>query len=422
MNKSNKFTVKGFNVALIPHKSDISFVGIAVKNGSNYETPSQEGFSHFCEHMFFKGTKNRTYEQLNKEFALIGANQNAYTDNTFVLYHMTLPKQNVTKSVELISDMFFNSVFEPEEIEKEKQVINEEINMYEDNPVYWFYNRVGTEVFNRKIGHPIIGTNETVNSVTSSKLKKYLSKTINRNNVMFVVVGDHTKKDIVKVFSNIFDSENPESLESIQDGEVNSYNGKMWKSGLDFNSQICISHPSAMQSMAQIIYPLFPAGHKYVDTSKIVINSLGGGMYSYMFDKIREKQGLAYSTGAFRSEMEYGKLDSLSLYAMLDNKNIQKFYESSDDIIKDIRENGLKQDIFECAKMDLISTIARKAETSEGLSNYFKSIFSNESKPLDISGRIKKIQKISIKECNHVFEDIFSQKRIQIYMKTNKSQ
>jgi predicted Zn-dependent peptidase len=414
MFKTNVFNVNGVRVLHIKNSSPVSFVGIAVKNGSNYEKPHQEGLSHFCEHMFFKGTEKRNYEQINQEFALIGADPNAYTSNTFVMYHLTLPKKNVSKAFDLLSDMFFNSQFEQSEIEKEKTVINEEINMYDDNPICWFSDYVGKTVFNRSIGHPVIGNKNVVNSVTSKKIKAYLNSTINIRNIMVVIAGNHTEKELAKIISDNL----PVNHEYLKGGSINAYNGKMWKNGLDFSQPIFVENVNASQGAANIIYPYYPDGHKSHLVSKVLINVIGGGMYSYMFNEIREKLGLAYATGAYRYEMEYGKIDALSLYAYLDSKNIDLFFDSVDKMFNMISKEGIDKNIFKCAKMSLISNVAKNSETSEGLARNYKAFFEGES---DMNDKLKQIEKIKIEDCNILLKETIEQKNIKIYMKSTKN-
>jgi predicted Zn-dependent peptidase len=410
--KVSTFFVKGVKVALIHHKSPISFAGVTVKNGSNYEKPSQEGLSHFCEHMFFKGTKSRTYEKLNKEFALIGASQNAYTSNSFVLYHMTVPYKNINKAFNLLNDMFFNSVFDNAEIEKEKDVINEEIKMYQDNPQYWFYDKVGEKILTRPIGHPVIGNEGIVNAVTSTKIKNYLNGSINRNNFMFIIVGNHTEKQIAKILEDNI----PNDHSYLKDGVISFYKGALWKKGLNFDERIVIENKNAQQSIAEIIFPYISKGDENYYASKILGNALGGGMYSYLFNQIREKMGLAYSTGFYSSEMEYGKLALCSVYAYLDKKNIDKFYKEARKILNNVNKNGLDEDIFQCAKMQLLSSKSKKIETSSGLSSYYKSIFNGEN----IKDEIQQIEKVEINDCNNILNSLLYSRNVEICMKSTK--
>jgi len=414
MATSSVFKVNGVNVLFINHVSPISFAGIAVKNGSNYEKSSQEGLSHFCEHMFFKGTEKRNYEQINKEFALIGASPNAYTSNTFVLYHLTLPSKNIYKAMDLLSDMFFNSTFEQSEIEKEKMVIQEEITMYEDDPQSFFFNYVGQTAYSRAIGHPVIGNKDVVRSVNTNKIKSYLKSTINKNNLMFVIVGNHTKKEVIDIVSNNL----PEDHVYLQDGTVNEYKGRLWKEKLDFSTISFIENVNATQSIANIIYPYYHCADKNYYTGKVLENVIGGGMYSYLFNEIRAKKGLAYSTGAFKTEMEYGKLNTINFYAMLDTKNVFKFYEVVDEILVDISKNGIKKDLFDCAKMSIVSDIAKCSETSEDLSSHFKMAFLGET---DCNKRLKMATMVKINDCNDLLKDMLSKAHLHIYMKSTKS-
>jgi len=157
--------INGFKVANIYNNSNITFMGIGVIAGSNFEMPDIYGISHFSEHMFFKGTKNRNWKQINEEFASIGASQNAYTDNTEVLYHCTFPTKSLKQAIDLMGDMFFNSLCPIEELKKERKVILEEKKGYDDDHTSFFYESIGKEFFVKEKGHPTIGTTKTIKSI-----------------------------------------------------------------------------------------------------------------------------------------------------------------------------------------------------------------------------------------------------------------
>ena len=168
------FEINGIKVANIKNSSENALFGIATISGSNYETPKIAGISHFTEHMMFKGTKTRNWNDINMEFAKLGVNNNAYTSNNEVFYHTTCPKENVEPVIDLMLDMLFNSTVPAEEFEKERNVIMEEKKMYDDNPSFAFDAAIGEKLIVWDKGHDVIGEFETLQSLTREDLLGFL--------------------------------------------------------------------------------------------------------------------------------------------------------------------------------------------------------------------------------------------------------
>jgi len=152
-------------------------IGIWVNVGSYNENEETNGLSHFIEHMLFKGTKNRKANEIAEEIDNLGAQMNAYTSKECTSFYVKVLEENINEALDILSDMFFNSLFSPEEIEKEISVVIEEIKMYEDSPEDIVYDKLSEIIFNDSpIAFNILGTEKNLKTFTSDKVKKYMEE------------------------------------------------------------------------------------------------------------------------------------------------------------------------------------------------------------------------------------------------------
>jgi len=228
----DRFKVNGIEVVNINNDSEIAFLGVAMIAGSNYETEPIAGISHYIEHMFFKGTEKRNWSQIADDFAKLGVAPNAYTNNTEVLYHMTCPLENVEPTAEILLDMLFNSTFPEEEIEKERAVILEEKKMYDDNPKYAFAQETSEKFFAWDKGHNIIGTDETISSISRDDMVAYLDKRCNLGNFIFICCGNVDSEDLRTYIGRNTLLIHPYLVE----GEMNKVSGDFWNESFMANN------------------------------------------------------------------------------------------------------------------------------------------------------------------------------------------
>lgn len=177
-------------------------IGVWIKTGSRNETPELNGVSHFLEHMFFKGTTKRNAREIAESFDSIGGQVNAFTSKEYTCYYAKVMDNHASYALEILADMFFNSTFDGEELKKEKNVVYEEIKMYEDTPDDIVHDLLSKAVYeNHPLGYPILGTENTLETFNSDTLKKYVHDMYTPDKVVVSIAGNVDEKLIKEVES-----------------------------------------------------------------------------------------------------------------------------------------------------------------------------------------------------------------------------
>ena len=319
-------------------------VGVFVKTGSRDESDTEEGISHVLEHMIFKGTPNRNYFEISDEIDYLGANVNAHTTKEETVFYINALTQFLGKSVDILFDIVTNSMIDERELEKEKDVIVEEIKMYKDSPDDLVFEMNYADSINGQYGKPIIGTEASVKGFTADKIRKYYKERYTKDNILIVVSGNFDKEEILQKIDEYFGK--------LADTKVNRHekidflfnSGKKTVSK-DINQvNICISHQSEDYNSKNKIY------------TDILANVIGGSMSSRLFQEIREKNGLAYSVYTYNQYYLSGGLTSTYIGTNLEN--YEKAIEITLSEFKKLRENGVTEVELQKAKNKYMSRIA----------------------------------------------------------------
>jgi predicted Zn-dependent peptidase len=281
-----KVLKNGLRVITIPLKgTSVATVFVLVKTGSKYEEKSLSGISHFLEHMLFKGTKKRpspldVAETLDK----VGGVYNAFTGGDYTGYYAKVDASFVSLAIDWVSDIYINSLLPKEEIEKEKGVIKEEINMYYDNPMSY------TQILFQKLlygdqpaGWDVAGTKESVSKIKREDLFQYINSQYVSENTVVIVAGNIRKKEIEdmvsKKFSNIKKGSSIKNIPVIENQK---------------SPQVISFYKETDQTHLCLGARSFNIFHKHRYAQEIVATLLGGMMSSRLFIKVREELGLAY--------------------------------------------------------------------------------------------------------------------------------
>lgn len=285
----------GLNVVRIPMPGVNSVTVLALANtGSRYEAVSEQGIAHFFEHIVFKGTKNYSDAQvLAGAIDAIGADFNAFTSKEYTGYYVKSASSHIETSLDVVSDMLLAPNIKQEDIDREKGVIIEEINMYEDNPASKVGNLFETLLFDGSgLGHDILGTKETVSSITSADFRRFLKKWYGLNNMVLVVSGD----------AKIVESEKTLDL-------ITKYFGKETepRESKRVNTQaISQKELKISQEKLSVTYKKTEQAHLCIgwlglereDSRRYALSLLstvlGANMSSRLFTEVREKRGLCY--------------------------------------------------------------------------------------------------------------------------------
>ncbi len=285
-------------------------VGIWVKVGSRHEPPALNGISHFLEHMFFKGTKRRTAKDIAYETDSLGAELNAFTSRETTTFYVKVLDEFLDDGLDLLSDIFMNSIFPDEDIEKEKKIIKEEIKMVEDTPDDYVHDLFNQTIWGQYgIGQPVLGRRETIRTFTRDDLLAHIRKYYGTKDIVISCAGnfDHTRLLALldKNLGSLRRGSEPER------GDPPAYQSTVRVFSKELaEAHICMGYRGIPQASRQR-YCLF------------TLNTiLGAGVSSRLFQEIREKRGLAYAIYSFIAS--YSDTGLWGVYAGVSRKRVRE--------------------------------------------------------------------------------------------------
>lgn len=363
-------------------------VGLWVENGSRNENKANSGISHFIEHMFFKGTENRTALQIAECIEDVGGQINAFTGKEATCFYVKALDSYLELSLDVISDMLFNSKFSPEDIEKEKSVIIEEINMSEDSPEDVLSDLHSVAIWgDDAISLPILGTEDTVKSFTREQIVKYISSYYIPENSVISIAGK-------------FDPENIEKLVQKYFGNWNSTNKKLTKySKPEILSKNLFKKKSIEQLHISIGIPGIETGSEDLYSLLLLSNVFGGGASSILFQKIREEKGLCYSIYSYISA--FMNTGVVNIYTSLNPKYAADAINMIKEEINKFVQNGISDDKLVKAKEQLKGSyiLGLESTSSRMFSNGKSVLFLNKIKtPTDLIEKINRIDRHKLEE------------------------
>ena len=349
-------------------------IGFWLKTGSANEPSDINGISHFIEHMLFKGTKKRSYLDIDKEIDIMGGALNAFTGNELTCFYTKVLAKNYERAIDLLTDIMFNSLFSASEIEKEKLVVLQEIMGAQDDPYDYVHDLFHKDFYGNSLyGNPILGTAETIQGFDRNKIIKYFNEYYIPKNIIVSVAGniDHNKvvESIDKFIKKFYKENNKAELNNssvnnnaIADnlGNLNCANKKISKNYGEFFHN---------KELEQIHFVIGFDGIKKTDKEyyvmEILNTVLGGSVSSRLFQEVREKKGLAYS---IYSNSVFHKMDGyLSIYAGVANDKFNTAKDVILDIVNELAENKISADDILNAKKHVSDSFLLGLESSSNL-------------------------------------------------------
>ncbi len=296
----------------MPHFHSVS-MGVWVNVGAREESPEESGLSHFIEHMIFKGTQRRTAYQIAKAFDSIGGQTNAFTSAENTCYHAKVMDTHLDIMVDILSDIFLNSVFNEKEVENERAVILQEIGMMEDSPDDYIHFLSGINFWGKNsLGRSVLGNRENIRNFDSDALKGFFSRFYQPERIIISAAGNLEHNHLVDIAGPVF--------ESIRPG--NAFPDRMTSDG---RCQVDVHY----KDLEQVHICLGTKGMSITDPRKYeysLLNTiLGGNMSSRLFQEIREKRGFAYAVYSFISS--YVDTGMFGVYAGVHPDNAFKSVE-----------------------------------------------------------------------------------------------
>lgn len=337
----NKYTLDN-GLRIVTEKIDYvksASIGIWVKVGSNNEDEETNGLSHFIEHMLFKGTKNRKANKIAEDIDNLGGQINAFTGKECTCFYVKVLDENIEEAVDILSDMFFNSLFEQEEIEKEISVVIEEIKMYEDSPEDIVHDKLSEIVFhNSPMAYNILGTEENIKTFNSEKVKDYMKKNYSPFNTVIAIAGNFDEEKFIELIKLKFDHwKNEKVFHKEIEGE---YSRKIVGVHKDLEQlHMCIGCKTIGRHDPNY-YPLL-----------VLNNIFGGTMSSRIFQEVREKRGLVYSIYSYVSN--YSNSGIFGIYAGMSYDQAENALRTIIKEMTGMKNGNISLDEFKRAKQQI---------------------------------------------------------------------
>jgi predicted Zn-dependent peptidase len=292
--------------------SKVVSVGAWIDVGSRDEHDLNSGSAHFVEHMLFKGTRSRSAQEIAREFDVLGGSANAFTTRENTCLHATVLDSNLSKLLELFADLLGNSLFTDEEIERERQVILQEINMVEDMPDDHIHDLFAGLLWPmHPLGKTILGSHEIVSAMDSKKLQEYVQKYYTTDKIVIAAAGKVDHDDFVSLWQKVFEKFGQESDPVLE---------------RNVPPLLPASRKIYTKPLEQAHILLGTYGLSMVDADRfgyLLLNVLlGGNMSSRLFQEIREKRGLAYSIYSYIDS--YSDCGYLAIYMGVDRESVNE--------------------------------------------------------------------------------------------------
>jgi len=370
--------------------------------GSRYEDEKVRGLSHFLEHMFFKGAKRyKNTKEVSETIDSVGGEFNAFTGKEYAGYFVKVASESLEVAADVLSDMLLNSTFKQEEIEKERGVILEEYNMYQDTPMYqigWDFEHL---IFgDQPLGWDQIGTKEVIQSVNHDDFVRYKGKLYTPDNIVIAVTGNVTHEGVMKMIKKYFGMKK----------EKRAYAYKAFSKMT--TGRVSLKEKKTEQAHIAIGFPGYKETHKDHWALKVLSTILGGNMSSRMFLNVREAKGLAYYIHT--STDNYQDAGAIVTNAGVDLKRCDEAIKGIIAEYKKITEADIPAVELKKAKSYLKGKMLLGLEDSEEYAHLlakYELLHGKVKLPEEIR---KLVEKVTIKDVRRVAQDLFKAENMKI--------
>ncbi|MBL0343569.1 MAG: insulinase family protein [Bacteroidetes bacterium] len=390
----------GIRMVYLENQSPVSHCGLMVGAGSRNEVQGKEGLAHFIEHVLFKGTKKRKAYQVLNRLEVVGGELNAYTTKEETCVHASFMPVHFERAVELIADIVFNSEFPEKEIEKEKEVVIDEINSYMDNPMEQIYDDFECLIFKGKpLGNPILGTHKSVKAYTRKDILRFMKENYINQNIVFSYTGDLSFQNVVAVVEKYFSS--------------NGHSGKLVKSKTTSAvGKSSVTEPKKTIQAHYIAGSLAYSSHSAKRFPLFLMNNIlgGPGMNSRLNMNIREKYGFTYHIES--AYVPFTDCGLFNIYLATERKFLEKSIKLVDKEFDKLKQNRIGSNQLERFKYQLKGQIAISQENKAGVMlNNAKSLL-NYNKPLNIEEVFRKIDEVTSTQILEVANEVLNASQI----------
>ena len=441
--KYNTHTLdNGLRIIHLPSDSKVVYCGYQINAGTRNEEPGEEGLAHFCEHVTFKGTERRKAWHILNCLESVGGDLNAYTNKEGTVYYSAILKEHIARAVDLLSDIVFHSVYPQAEIDKEVEVICDEIESYNDSPAELIYDEFENILFkNSSLGHNILGTAEQVRSFTTEDALRFTRKLYRPDNAIFFAYGDIDFKKLVKLVGRALADDDSGKLAE-EDCHADFADGADFSGGTGFagdeNSITTEKSVSSVKSVGPKNYPSVGeeiAGqtivmqknthqaHVMIGTRAYDVNDdrrmplyllnniLGGpGMNAKLNLALREHNGLVYTVES--TMVAYGDTGTWSIYFGCDEHDIKRCLRLVRKELDRMMEKPLSDSQLKAAKKQIKGQIGVACDNRENFALDFGKSFLHYGWEKNVDCLYEQVEAITSQQIQDVARELFDKNRL----------
>ena len=441
--KYNTYTLdNGLRIIHLPSDSKVVYCGYQINAGTRDEEPGEEGLAHFCEHVTFKGTERRKAWHILNCLESVGGDLNAYTNKEGTVYYSAILKEHIARAVDLLSDIVFHSVYPQAEIDKEVEVICDEIESYNDSPAELIYDEFENILFkDSSLGHNILGTAEQVRSFTTEDALRFTRKLYRPDNAIFFAYGDIDFKKLVKLVGRALADDDSGKLAE-EDCHADFADDADFSGGTGFagdeNSITTEKSVSSVKSVGPKNYPSVGeeiAGqtivmqknthqaHVMIGTRAYDVNDdrrmplyllnniLGGpGMNAKLNLALREHNGLVYTVES--TMVAYGDTGTWSIYFGCDEHDIKRCLRLVRKELDRMMEKPLSDAQLKAAKKQIKGQIGVACDNRENFALDFGKSFLHYGWEKNVDCLYEQVEAITSQQIQDVARELFDKDRL----------
>ena len=403
MTKYNILTLEnGMHIIHLPSESQVVYCGIAVKAGSRQERAGEEGLAHFCEHLAFKGTERRSAVQVINAIEELGGELNAFTNKEDTMFYCAIQAQHVRKAVDVLCDIVFHSNYPQHEVEKEREVVCDEIESYEDTPAELIFDDIENLLFEgHPLGHNILGISEQVRQYTSEDARRFTARYYRPDNCVFFASGNVDFRRLVAMLSGIPEiSEIPEIPENPEAPETP-----------EAPAQTITRQRGTHQAHVIMGTRAYAADDPRRWALYLINNILGGpGLNSRLSLSLRERNGLVYSIDS--SMVCYGDTGSWCVYFGCDPHDVRRCCRLVRRELDRMMQRPLTPAQLRKAKQQIQGQLAIASDSREQFALDFARNYLHTGKERDLSDIMRHINRLTPEDLQQVACELFHEQRI----------
>ena len=406
--KYNTYTLdNGLRIIHLPSDSQVVYCGYQINAGTRNEEPGEEGLAHFCEHVTFKGTERRKAWHILNCLESVGGDLNAYTNKEGTVYYSAILKEHIARAVDLLSDIVFHSVYPQAEIDKEVEVICDEIESYNDSPAELIYDEFENILFKGSpLGHNILGTAEQVRAFKTEDALRFTQKLYRPDNAIFFAYGDIDFKKLVRLLQraladdesvvNLAEEKLPKNYPSVGDGIA---------------GQTIVMQKNTHQAHVMIGTRAYDVNDDRRMPLYLLNNMLGGpGMNAKLNLALREHNGLVYTVES--TMVSYGDTGTWSIYFGCDEHDVKRCLRLVRKELDKFMLKPLSDAQLKAAKKQIKGQIGVACDNRENFALDFGKSFLHYGWEKNVDRLYEQVDEITAAQIQAVAQELFDKDRL----------